>query len=141
MILTERFWDKVAKTETCWNWTASTDRGGYGVWTPPRGSGIRMRMAHRFAYEAMVGPIPNGLELDHLCRNRTCVNPDHLEAVTHQENMRRYEQSKTHCASGHQYDEANTLIDPRGYKRCRTCNRERARIRTGYYERPRRWAA
>jgi hypothetical protein len=79
-----RFWSKVDQGEDCWRWTACTSNG-YGRFSVKR----QPVLAHRFAYELLVGPIPEGLELDHLCRNRWCVNPDHLEPVTHDENVRR----------------------------------------------------
>lgn len=130
------FWTKVDRTGRCWIWTGATDRNGYGLWTPPRGSGVRMGMAHRFAYQSEVGPIPDGLELDHLCRTPSCVNPAHLEPVTHAENMRRYAGSKTHCPSGHDLNaDNNRYVRPNGSYSCRSCNREYARKRQGYYER------
>lgn len=76
------FWIRVNKTETCWLWTAGRHRDGYGQTS-------RGKKAHRVAYEFVKGPIPEGLEIDHLCRVRLCVNPDHLEAVTHKVNMQR----------------------------------------------------
>jgi hypothetical protein len=92
----------------------------------------RVRQAHRVVYEALVGPVPEGLDLDHLCRNRACVNPNHLEPVTRQINLLRgdtipaHHAAKTHCPAGHAYDEANTGHD-RGTRRCRACDRVKHR--------------
>ena len=83
----ERFFDHVTVTETCWLWSTALERLGYALWRPAGNE--KKVLAHRWSYEFFVGPIPVGLELDHLCRVRNCVNPDHLEAVTHLENMRR----------------------------------------------------
>ena len=115
----ERFWVKVdvyASPEGCWPWLAALDRKGYGAFY----DGYRMRRAYRFGYEALVGPIPSGLELDHLCRNRGCVNPSHLEPVTHSENVRRGGNAlKVSCPTGHPYDR----VDPKtGGRRCRRCH-------------------
>lgn len=122
----ERFWSKVEKTDTCWLWTAAKNTDGYG-----RFKGIdRLVQAHRFAYEQLIGPIPEGLHLDHLCRVRACVNPAHLEPVTLTENLRRGRNprsEKTHCPQGHPYDEANTYVSPRGGRFCRICRNESAR--------------
>lgn len=130
----ERFWAKVDKTEGCWNWTGVLLRG-YGQFAYRR----RMVLAHRFAYELLVGPIPDGLVIDHLCRNPRCVNPAHLEPVTPRENVLRgvgpsaVHAVKTHCIHGHPFDEANTYIRTRNgtkIRDCRACNRERqARLR------------
>src|ERR1035437_6893898 len=106
MSMIARFWAKVDKTEDCWNWTAHTDGMGYGQLAKPGQHG-GLVVAHRFAYELLVGPIPEGLQLDHLCRNRACVNPDHLEPVTRRVNILRgvgfgaVNAKKTECPRGH----------------------------------------
>jgi hypothetical protein len=87
-------------------------------------------LVHRWFYEQANGPIPDGLELDHLCRNPRCCNPAHLEAVTHAENMARGKAAQqTHCIQGHPFDEANTYYRRSGTRDCRACNRNRARQR------------
>lgn len=129
-----RFWSKVAlaSPDECWNWTAYSWKG-YGQF---RNAG-RPVPAHRFAYELVIGPIPLGLQIDHLCRNRKCVNPNHLEPVTQQENIRRglagkvnnWLKAKTHCLQGHPYDDVNTLYRPPLYKHrsCRACKNRRSK--------------
>lgn len=109
----------------CWLWAGSIKPLGYGSW----GHGGRMYQAHRFAYEAMVGPIPEGMHIDHLCRVRCCVNPKHLEPVTPRENVRRAmaacrgsSASNSHCRYGHELSAANTYIRPTGARTCRICN-------------------
>lgn len=123
----------VRKTETCWLWTGAVDPCGYG-----RFRAHVLVSAHRWAYEQFVGRIPDGLELDHACRVRTCVNPAHLEPVTHAENMRRSgpftpNANKTHCARGHAFTPENTY-EYKTRRNCRTCNRQNvaaARARRG----------
>lgn len=125
----ERFWSKVQSTapDECWLWTASVDRGGYGKFRHSTDSGwVR---AHRWAYEHLVGPIPNGLVIDHLCRVRNCVNPDHLEPVTNRENTLRGlnpigQPRKTHCKHGHEFTPDNIYTKPgTSWRECRTCKR------------------
>ena len=117
----------------CWEWQGAKGRHGYGRVAMPTGKmGGRTEFTHRVAYEAFIGPIPDGLVIDHLCRNRGCCNPDHLEAVTQRVNLLRGDtlQSKnilkTHCKYGHEFTEQNTRRTPRG-RRCRECERRRAR--------------
>lgn len=111
----------------CWLWTGLLDRDGYGRLHHDG----RMRILHRIAFQALVGPIPEGLTLDHLCRNRACFNPNHLEPVTLQENIHRGQRAapKTHCVHGHLYDEKNTFLQGDGVRRCKACRREQARSR------------
>lgn len=142
------FWGKVKKTPTCWLWTGATSEKGYGHF----GAGGRSRLAHRVAYELIVGVIPEGLTIDHLCRVRNCVNPDHLEPVTGAENTRRGHAGKhfadrTRCPKGHPYDEQNTRYSKRGTRVCKACQdamtrayRERSpeKVRAQYDSRNRR---
>ena len=124
----DRFWAKVERgpIAECWTWKAGTFKTGYGSFFPGcRAAGSVL--AHRWAYEHFRGPIPSGLELDHLCRNRRCVNPAHLETVTRMENMRRsplMPMNRTHCPRGHPYNSENTRIGQNRnyvYRRCATC--------------------
>jgi hypothetical protein len=127
-----RFEDKIVRVPEsgCWMWAAALDRYGYGH---VKLSG-RLRASHRVSYEHHIGEIPAGMQIDHLCRVRCCVNPAHLEAVTHQENVRRgnggcVNAAKTHCAQGHKFSESNTYYDRLGRRRCRECSRNSARAR------------
>lgn len=110
------------RSDGCWEWVGAIDRIGYStVWY--RG---RVRRAHRVVYEVLRGAPAS--ELDHLCRFKACVNPDHLEPVTRSENLRRHYSTITGCPQGHSYDEANTYMDG-GKRRCRMCMREAQRRR------------
>jgi hypothetical protein len=123
-----RFWSRVVKTESCWLWTGALS-GGYGHCRITLDGASRARGAHRVAYELLVGPVPDGFELDHLCRVKHCVNPAHLEPVTHRENMLRGEvpaarQAKqTKCSYGHPIaNPADYYLDKTGRKRqCKRC--------------------
>lgn len=101
---------------SCWVWDGYCTPGGYG-YTRVEG---RPQYVHRASYEALVGPIPDGLEIDHLCRNKACYNPAHLEPVTQQVNLRRAADAITHCPNDHPYDEANTRWY-RGRRQCKAC--------------------
>lgn len=116
--LAERFWPKVDKDDDCWYWIGAIDSHGYGSIR----DGSHQRGAHRVAYELLRGAIPEGLQIDHLCENRSCVNPDHLEAVTQAENVRRSAASEPRraCPQGHPYSGDNLLDYPSG-RRCRIC--------------------
>lgn len=112
--------------EDCWPWLGKTNDSGYGLIWGGKDNPRDLR-AHRVMYEIHVGSIPEGLDIDHLCRMRHCVNPAHLEPVSRQENLRRSPLTnggKTHCKRGHPFDETNTYIKPStGARGCRECHR------------------
>lgn len=136
----KEFWSRVSfrfGANQCWQWLRGTDGDGYGFFHSKPGTKTSQR-THRVAYELCVGPIPEGMELDHLCRNPGCVNPAHLEPVTGAENTRRgipfykrHNKVKTHCLRGHEYTPENTGLQPpmkpgQSVKRyCITCKRIR----------------
>ena len=114
----------------CWLWAGAKQTRGYGSLTNGAGG---TQLAHRWVYQSMVGAIPAGLTIDHLCMVKACVNPEHLEPVTAGENVRRAglvaRARNTHCGKGHEFTAENTYIDPRGRRACRTCMRTRDRSR------------
>lgn len=135
-----RFWTLVDKSGDCWMYTGYHGVGSYGNFSYKK----VQHKAHRVAWELSRGPIPSGLVLDHLCRNKACVNPAHLEPVSQSVNAQRglagqHYLSRTHCARGHPFDEANTvwrtMKDGRRYRACRPCRDEYQRTYKAQYRR------
>lgn len=128
----DRFWPKLEKTNDCWLWRAAIDRYGYGKFN----LNGKVIAAHRAAWELLRGPIPEGMEIDHLCRVRNCVRPDHLEPVSKTVNCYRGEsfaaenRRKTHCSKGHPLAGSNVRITAKGYRICKQCDA----LRTKAYE-------
>lgn len=129
-----RFFKKLEKSEACWFWKNNLTENGYGRFYYKG----KVLLAHRWAYEFYKGPIPKELELDHLCRNRNCVNPDHLEPVSRKENVKRglgpllakkRQEDKTMCPVGHPYSEENTSVyikkNGKPNRRCKICHCDR----------------
>lgn len=140
--LLSRFNKKVQinPSPACWEWIGAKDSSGYGS------MGVRNRKicsAHRLSYEHYIGPIPADKVIDHLCRNRSCVNPKHLELVTRRENTMRGETiptrnaAKTHCKYGHEFTKENTYITTKGLRQCRECGR---RLTDAYHKKSSRTA-
>lgn len=131
MKVEERFWSKVDKSGECWEWTASVTNDGYGrFWC-----GGSMAMAHRVAWHLFVDSSfelspgytrSDMIVVDHICRNRCCVNPEHLRLLTQHENNDS-NRRKTECIHGHPFDAANTLVLSRGTRHCRRCHADRNR--------------
>lgn len=132
--LPSRFWDKASPCPMsgCWIWTAAVNREGYAMFRL-EGSA---QLGHRVSFVALRGAIPAGLQLDHLCRVRCCVNPAHLEPVTNEVNAARgWRPVRTHCPNGHPFDEQNTYLRPNGSGRmCKTCVADSQRRRANTRE-------
>lgn len=116
----------------CWNWLMSMKPNGYGQWSGARNRGMS-GLAHRAVYSIAIGPVAADLDIDHLCRNRRCVNPTHLEPVTRRENLLRsplfnqWRTHLTHCKHGHELAGDNLYLDPRnGNRNCKTCRNIRS---------------
>jgi hypothetical protein len=124
-----RFWSKVDKNGAggCWLWLGYLHRGYGEFWDSTNATKNR---AHVFAYRKLVGPVPYGMVLDHTCRNRSCVNPEHLELVSFQDNLLRgngqpaINSRKTHCVHGHEFTPENTYVAGACGRSCKTCRRD-----------------
>lgn len=129
-----KFWTQIKVDKSgCWIWTGGKS-GTYGMFHDAQRLPRRTHMVHRISYMNLIGPIPEEMTIDHLCRVRLCINPLHLEVVTRGENVLRgvgtsaQNARKTHCDNGHAFDEENTHIRKEGHRECRACARNRARI-------------
>jgi hypothetical protein len=133
----ERFWSKVEKGDGCWRWRGWSAPNGYGIFdTGHSRESARKRLAHRYAYIAVHGSIPEGMDLDHQCNNRWCVNPAHLVPMTHRENVLRSDRTpasinarKTHCPEGHALtpDNCSTEFVKSGRRVCAICRKQKRR--------------
>jgi hypothetical protein len=150
LTLTERILRHVSPEpfSGCWLWTASVDHGGYGQINIGKFGVPVIRRAHRVSYSEFVGPIPEGLDLDHLCRVRCCVNPRHLEPVTFAENVRRgigpsrggqamgaIRKARTHCIRGHEFAAGNEMFQTMRGRKTRYCRMCKELSRAGLLDR------
>jgi HNH endonuclease len=130
---TNRFEHYTERSDSCWEWRGGKRQGYACMWSAIARGNVAV---HRWSYEHYIGKIPKGLTIDHLCRNRGCVNPKHMEVVTLGENARRgavtginvWAANKTHCPKGHPYDDENTYKTPNGGRACIECRRLATRI-------------
>lgn len=121
----ELFWAKVDKTPGCWNWNAAKDRDGYGVWSVRMAGKPKQFRVHRISFLLANGNIDEALTIDHLCKNKACLNPAHLQQVSMAENIRRstsFNGSKTHCKNGHEFTASNTAFRRGSHRSCKTCH-------------------
>lgn len=130
-----KFWARVDASGDCWEWTGNRYGSGYGRFSMGLATGSNL--AHRVIWQELVGPLDAHLEIDHRCFNTGCVNPDHLEPVTKEENTRRRRGSpwrcktfRTHCPQGHPYDADNTRVRANGTRNCKECERDRAKAKS-----------
>jgi len=127
--LKQRFWFYVSKTENCWNWMGHTDPDGYGTIKMLRHGKYVTKLAHKVSFALHRQKIPRGMQIDHLCHNRRCVRPDHLELVSGRENNSRSNSpsalnaKKTHCIRGHELSGPNCYITRMGHRSCKLCDR------------------
>lgn len=126
----ERLAEKYEVDGGCWIFTGSTGSHGYGQLSLTRSDGRQtVALAHRLAYETWIGPIPEGMQVDHLCRRPTCIRPEHLEAVPQRINILRSDAPSAiawrtnRCSRGHDLEHA--YVSPQGHRRCRVCRRAR----------------
>jgi len=108
----------------CIEWWANKNSDGYGVLDTAQARRFGQRMAHRMIYEECFGYIPDGLQVDHICCNRSCVNPEHLQLVTLEENLKLGKERRTHCKNGHERTAENVYVTPQGTYRCQICQRK-----------------
>lgn len=122
----DRFWSNVTEDGACWVWTGTITSAGYGQITFCFGGSKANYLAHRVSYTLMADEIPDGLELDHLCHNTRCVNPEHLDPVTHAVNLSRSRAAiRATCKHGHTRTPENTYRNKLGHQKCRECARTR----------------